>query len=162
MDEVLQIVDDKGDAVDWILDTHPHADHLMASANLKQRLGAPNAVGEKVREIAELWSGLYHLPDAFDVDASFDHLFAEGDAFTIGNLPVTVMPSPGHTLGSITYVVGGGSQRADYIELRETRDATLSLPDRMLHALQVNLRAGALPDAEADGHRYLKIPLNRF
>jgi glyoxylase-like metal-dependent hydrolase (beta-lactamase superfamily II) len=239
MDEVLGVVGDKGYEVEWILDTHPHADHLMASASLKQRLGAPNAIGEKVREIAELWRGLYHLPDAFDVEASFDNLFADGDTFTIGNLPVTVMLSPGHTLGSITYVVGddaafvhdtfmqpdagtsradfpggsaaelydslmrilalpdqtrlfighdygtgerdepaweatvaeqrannihvgGGTPRADYIDRRESRDATLSLPDRMLHALQVNLRAGALPEPETDGHRYLKIPLNRF
>ena len=57
--------------------------------------------------------------------------------------------------------VGGGVVKQDYVARREKRDATLSLPDRMLHALQVNLRAGALPEPEADGHRYLKIPLNR-
>ena len=65
--------------VDWILDTHPHADHLMAAAYLKQKLGAPTAIGEKVREIAELWRDLYHLPDAFDVDRDFDRLFADGE-----------------------------------------------------------------------------------
>jgi hypothetical protein len=57
--------------------------------------------------------------------------------------------------------VGGGVVKQDYVARREKRDATLSLPDRMLHALQVNLRAGALPEPEADGHRYLKIALNR-
>jgi glyoxylase-like metal-dependent hydrolase (beta-lactamase superfamily II) len=58
--------------------------------------------------------------------------------------------------------VGGGTPKADYVEIREERDATLSLPDRMLAALQVNLRGGRLPAPEGDGHRYLKLPLDRF
>jgi glyoxylase-like metal-dependent hydrolase (beta-lactamase superfamily II) len=237
-DEILKFVADNDLTVDWILDTHPHADHLMAAAYLKDKLGAPQAIGEKVREIAVLWREFYNEPDAFDVDAAFDRLFADGDAFSIGDLPVSVMLSPGHTLGSITYVVGddsafvhdtlmypdsgtsradfpggsakelyrslqailslpdetrlfvghdyckdgrepmweatvaehkannihlkGGVSEADYVKVREERDATLSLPNRMLHALQVNLRGGRVPEPEADGNSYLKIPLNRF
>jgi glyoxylase-like metal-dependent hydrolase (beta-lactamase superfamily II) len=237
-DEILQFVKGNDLTVDWILDTHPHADHLMAGAYLKEKLGAPQAIGEKVREIAGLWREFYNEPDAFPVDECFDRLFADGDTFNIGNLPVKVMLSPGHTLGSITYIVGddaafvhdtlmypdSGTSRADfpggsarqlykslqailsltddtrlfvghdyckdgrepmwvatvaehkaknihlkdgtpedeYVETREKRDATLALPDRMLHALQVNLRGGRLPDAEGDGNRYLKIPVNRF
>lgn len=237
-DEILAFVADKKLDVEWILDTHPHADHLMAGAYLKEKLGAPQAIGEKVRDIAVLWSKLYNEPDAFDTDRDFDRLFADGDEFSIGNLPVKVMLSPGHTLGSITYVVGNdaafvhdtlmypdsGTSRADfpggsahelyqslqailalpdetrlfvghdyckdgrepaweatvaeqkaenihlkggtpedkYVKLREERDATLALPVRMLHALQVNLRGGRLPDAESDGNRYLKIPVDRF
>jgi glyoxylase-like metal-dependent hydrolase (beta-lactamase superfamily II) len=237
-DEILKFVADNDLTVDWIIDTHPHADHLMAAAYLKDKLGAPQAIGEKVREIAILWREFYNEPDAFDVDAAFDHLFADGDAFSIGDLPVSVMLSPGHTLGSITYVVGddaafvhdtlmypdsgtsradfpggsakelyrslqailslpdetrlfvghdyckdgrepmweatvaehkannihlkGGVSEADYVKVREERDATLSLPNRMLHALQVNLRGGRVPEPEADGNSYLKIPLNRF
>lgn len=237
-DEILEFVAKEGLTVDWILDTHPHADHLAAGAYLKDKLGAPQAIGEKVRDIAVLWRELYNEPDAFDLDEAFDRLFADGDAFSIGDLPVRVMLSPGHTLGSITYVVGndaafvhdtlmypdsgtsradfpggsakelyrslqailslpddtrlfvghdyckdgrepmweatvaehkagnihlkGGVSEADYVKVREERDATLSLPNRMLHALQVNLRGGRLPEAEADGNSYLKIPLNRF
>lgn len=237
-DEILKFVADNDLKVDWILDTHPHADHLMAGAYLKDKLGAPQAIGEKVREIAVLWRELYNEPDSFDVDAAFDRLFADGDAFSIGDLPVSVMLSPGHTLGSITYVVGddaafvhdtlmypdsgtsradfpggsakelyrslqailalpdetrlfaghdyckdgrqpmweatvaehkasnihlkGGVPEADYVKVREERDATLSLPNRMLHALQVNLRGGRLPEPESDGHCYLRIPANRF
>lgn len=237
--EILGIVEDEGLEVEWVLDTHPHADHLMASSWLKERTGAPNAIGEKVAEIAGLWRELYHMPDAFDATRDFDRLFAEGDRFRIGNLDVRVMLSPGHTLGSISYVVGedaafvhdtfmqpdvgtsradfpggsasvlydslmaildlpdetrlfvghdygtsdrsepawestvaeqrasnahigGGVSKADYVETREARDATLPLPDRILAALQVNLRGGRLPPAEEDGHSYLKIPLNRF
>lgn len=237
-DEILDFVKKEGLDVEWILDTHPHADHFMASAYLKQKLGVPAAIGEKVRDIAQLWRDYYHTPDAFDPDADFDRLFADGDTFRVGNIEVKVMLTPGHTLGSISYVagdaafvadtfmhvdagttrcdfpggsakvlykslqdllslpddtrifvghdycpgergepqweatvaehkannkhLGGGVSEADFVKLREERDATLSLPDRMLHALQVNLRGGRLPEAEADGHNYLKIPVNRF
>lgn len=234
----LQQIADRGLTLDWILDTHPHADHLMASAWLKQQTGVRNAIGEKVTEIATLWEDIYNLPGAFDPAADFDHLFTDGDQFMLGQIPVRVMLSPGHTLGSITYVIGdaafvhdtfmqpdagtsradfpggsssqlydslqailslpddtrlfvghdygtdsrdqpawestvaqqraenahigGGVGRAEFRQLRDARDATLSLPDRMLHALQVNLRAGRLPEPEADGHRYFKIPANKF
>jgi glyoxylase-like metal-dependent hydrolase (beta-lactamase superfamily II) len=239
VDDILAHASREGVEIDWILDTHPHADHLMASALLKDRLGKPNAIGEKTAKIAELWRDLYNLPDAFDPARDFDHLWSDGDTFTIGNLPVRVMLSPGHTLGSISYVVGedaafvhdtfmqpdvgtsradfpggsaavlydslmailylpdatrlfighdygaegrdgpewestvaaqradnahigGGVSKPDYVEKREARDRTLPLPDRMLHVLQMNLRAGRAPEAEDDGHSYLKIPLNRL
>src|SRR5688572_9934548 len=74
--------------VEWVLDTHPHADHFMAASYLGEKLGAPQAIGEKVHEIAALWREIYNLPKAFDVDASFDRLFADGDTFQIGSLPV--------------------------------------------------------------------------
>lgn len=236
---VLGVVEREKLEVEWILDTHPHADHMMASAFLKEKLGAPTAIGEKVKEIAGLWEEFYDLPGAFDPERDFDRLFADGDTFSIGELPVRVMLSPGHTLGSITYVVGedaalvhdtlmhvdsgtsradfpggsarvlyrslmeilslpddtrlfvghdycgggrdepaweatvaehkannthlgGGTSEEEYVRLREERDKTLPLPDRMLYALQVNLRGGRLPPTEADGHSYFKIPANRF
>ncbi len=237
-DAILDHLRTRGLAVEWILDTHPHADHFMAAAYLKEKLGAAQAIGAKVRDIAQLWRGFYHLPHALDVEAAFDRLFADGDTFKIGGLDVRVMLSPGHTLGSITYVVGedaafvhdtlmfpdSGSSRADFpggdaatlyrsiqailalppqtrlfvghdyckdgrapkweatvaeqrranihvkdgvtqeqfVKLRTERDKTLALPDRMLHALQVNLRGGRLPEPESDGHSYFKIPANRF
>lgn len=236
--EILDFVRDQGLIVEWILDTHPHADHFMASAWLKEKTGAPNAIGARVADIAELWRGFYNMPDAFSVERDFDRLFRDGETFAIGDLQARVMLSPGHTLGSITYVVGdacfahdtfmhvdagtaradfpggtaadiydslmailglpdetrifvghdygtsdreepawestvaeqrarnihvgGGVPRDDYVKLREERDATLPLPDRMLHALQVNLRGGRLPPPEDDGHSYFKIPANRF
>jgi glyoxylase-like metal-dependent hydrolase (beta-lactamase superfamily II) len=237
-DEIVSFVRERGLKVEWILDTHPHADHFSAAAYLKGKLGAPQAIGAKVREIAALWRGFYHLPKGFDVDAEFDRLFAGGDTFKLGALDVRVMFSPGHTLGSITYVVGddaafvhdtlmfpdSGSSRADFpggdaatlyrsikailalpektrtfvghdyckggrepkweatvaehrranihvkdgiseaefVKVRTERDKTLPFPDRMLHALQVNLRGGRLPEPESDGVSYFKIPANRF
>ena len=237
--EVLDFVKAQGLTVEWVLDTHPHADHMMASAWLKEQTGAPNAIGEKTRDIAALWAGFYNLPDAFDVDRDFDRLFADGDSFALGDLEVRVMLHPGHTLGSVTYVIGdagfvhdtlmhvdsgtsradfpggsskdlwdslqsilslpddtrlfvghdyppvgertdpaweatvaehrasnkhlgGGTTEAAFRKLRDDRDATLNLPDRMLYALQVNLRGGRLATPESDGHSYFKIPANRF
>ncbi|WP_261397962.1 MBL fold metallo-hydrolase [Maritimibacter alkaliphilus] len=236
--EILDFVRAEGLEVAYVLDTHPHADHLMASAWLKAQTGAPNGIGAKVAEIAELWRGIYHLPEAFDVARDFDHLLEDGATLTFGGLEIRVMLSPGHTLGSVTYVIGdaafvhdtlmqadvgssradfpggsaamlwdsiqailslpeetrlfighdyppvgnredpaweatvaehraqnphiAGKSREDFIALREERDATLPLPDRMLYALQVNLRAGRLPPPEADGRSYFKIPANRF
>ncbi|SFB04196.1 Glyoxylase, beta-lactamase superfamily II [Poseidonocella pacifica] len=236
---ILDYIRAEGLEVEWVLDTHPHADHMMASAWLKEQTGAPNAIGEKVREIAELWTGIYNVPGMFDADRDFDRLFADGETFKLGELDVKVMLSPGHTLGSITYVVGdaafvhdtfmhvdagttradfpggsskvlyaslqallalpddtrlfvghdyppvgdrtdpaweatvadhrannkhmgGGISEQDFIKLRDERDATLPLPDRMLHALQVNLRGGRLPETESDGASYFKIPANKF
>ncbi|MYZ49274.1 MBL fold metallo-hydrolase [Propylenella binzhouense] len=236
-DEIVAYVESRGLDVEWVLDTHPHADHMMASAYLKEKLGAEQGIGEKVLDIAELWSKLYNLPGVFDPRRDFDRLFADGDTFSIGSLEARVMLSPGHTLGSVTYVVGdaafvhdtlmvpdsgtaradfpggdaavlyrsiqailalpddtrlfvghdygqggrdpiweasvaeqkltnkhlkGGVSEAEYVKVREGRDATLPLPDRMLAALQVNLLGGRLPKPESDGNSYLKIPLNRF
>jgi glyoxylase-like metal-dependent hydrolase (beta-lactamase superfamily II) len=237
-DEILNYVRERGLSVDWILDTHPHADHFMAGAYLKERLGCPQAIGEKVRDVAGLWGDFYNEPKSFDVESIFDRLFADGETFQIGALDVRVMPSPGHTLASITYVIGddaalvhdtlmfpdSGSSRADFpggdagvlyrsiqailalpaqtrlfvghdychggrtpkweatvaehkasnvhvkdgisqeqfVKLRTERDKALPFPDRMLHALQVNLRGGRLPEPENDGHSYFKIPANRF
>lgn len=237
-DQVLAVVEKEGLEVEWVLDTHPHADHLMASTYLKEKTGAPAAIGEKVKEIAKLWEHYYNTPNVFDPETDFDRLFADGDTFKIGDLNARVMLSPGHTLGSITYVVGDaafvhdtlmypdsgssradfpggayeelwssiqailalpedtrlfighdycnegerepaweatvaehkksnihvkdGTAREDFIKIRKERDKTLALPDRMLAALQVNLRGGRLPPAESDGGHYLKIPVNKF
>jgi len=238
MDQVLDLLRENGLTVEWVLDTHPHADHVMASAHLKERTGAPNAIGEKVHEIARIWAEIYNMPGAFDPARDFDRLFAEGETFRIGDLDMRVMLSPGHTLGSITYVCGdaafvhdtlmqpdvgtsradfpggnteqlwdsiqailalppgtrlfvghdygtderdepmweaavaehlagnkhvkAGTRREDWIARRNDRDATLALPDRILAALQINLRGGRLPCAEDDGNVYLKLPVNRF
>ena len=238
MDQVLDIVREHDLKVQWVLDTHPHADHVMASAHLKERTGAPNAIGALVPEIANMWADLYNLPEAFAPSRDFDHLFEESETFKIGELDAKVMLSPGHTLGSITYVCGDaafvhdtlmqpdagtsrsdfpggktaelwdsiqailalpgntrlnvghdygtkerkepmweatvdehrahnihvkdGTEREAFIERRQKRDKTLALPNRILAALQINLRGGRLPAAEEDGNHYLKLPVNRF
>jgi glyoxylase-like metal-dependent hydrolase (beta-lactamase superfamily II) len=92
--------------VEWILDTHPHADHFSAAVYLKDKLGAPTAIGDKIAEVQKLWKNIYNLPE-FPADGSqWDKLFADGETFKIGSLDARVMFSPGHTLCSITYVAG--------------------------------------------------------
>jgi glyoxylase-like metal-dependent hydrolase (beta-lactamase superfamily II) len=236
-DAILAFIDRRGLRVDWILDTHPHADHFSAAVYLAGQCGAPIAIGEHITGVQRLWQDIYHLGGDFPTDGrQWDRLFADGEDFKIGTLDVRVMFSPGHTLASITYLVGdaafvhdtlfmpdfgtaradfpGGDARALYhsieqilalpdatrlftghdyrpggrapqwqssvgqqracnvhlrdmdearfVAMREKRDAELALPALMLAALQVNIRGGRLPPAEANGTSYLKIPLNRF
>ena len=236
-DEILDHVAKEGLTVEWILDTHPHADHFSAAHYLKGRTGAPTAIGAKVVEVQKLWKDIYNWP-ALPADGSqWDRLFEADDTFTIGNIPAKVLFSPGHTLASVTYVVGdaafvhdtlfmpdGGTARADFpggsasrlyrsiteilslpdatriftghdyqpggraprwestvaeqkaanthmskcrteaefVALREARDRTLPMPKLILHALQVNINGGRLPEPEDNGRRYLKFPLDAF
>ncbi|KAB2688488.1 TIGR01244 family phosphatase [Brucella tritici] len=233
-DEILTYVADEGLTVEWILDTHPHADHFSAARYLKEKTGAPTAIGAHVVDVQTLWKNIYNWPD-FPADGSqWDRLFNEGDTFKVGTIDARVMFSPGHTLASITYVIGdaafvhdtlfvpdSGTARADFpggsarvlwksiqdilalpdqtriftghdyqpggrkalwestvavqkhsnphiagqteesfVALREARDATLPMPKLILHALQVNMNGGRLPEPESNGRRYLKIPLD--
>ena len=227
----------KGWTLDWILETHAHADHLTAAQYVKQRLGGKVAIGEGIRKVQQTCKTLFNLGAEFEPDGSqFDHLFRDGESFRIGGLPVRVMATPGHTSDSVAYLVDGaafvgdtlfmpdsGTARADfpggdagqlydsihrllalpetthlymchdygqggrphadhasvaeqrkanvhvkdgvtreeYVKLRQARDATLPVPALLLPALQVNVRAGRLPEPESDGVAYLKIPLDR-
>ena len=147
-EEILAYVEEAGIEIVWILDTHPHADHFSAAPWLKERLGAPTAIGEHVVKVQALWKGIYNLPDDFPTDGSqWDRLFADGETFAVGEIPVRVMFSPGHTLASITYVAGdaafvhdtlmmpdSGTSRADFpggssADLYASIQAILALPD---------------------------------
>ncbi len=237
-EEILAYVRSEGLDVVRILDTHPHADHFSAAPYLQQKLGAPTAIGEQVVKVQKLWKSIYNLPDAFATDGSqWDHLFKDGEVFKVGELEGRVMFSPGHTLASISYIIGdaafvhdtvmmpdsgtsradfpggnahdlyasiqrilalpddtrifvghdygrngrkpqwestvreqresnihlrGGTTEAEFVRLREARDAELPLPHLMLAALQVNIRGGRLPETEDNGVAYLRIPLNQF
>lgn len=125
---LLDYVRATGITLEWILDTHPHADHFSAAQWLKAQTGAPTAIGAHVTGVQKLWQQIYNLPLDFATDGSqWDRLFADGDCFMVGNVPVRVIFSPGHTLASITYVAGdaafvhdtlmmpdSGSSRADF------------------------------------------------
>lgn len=234
-DHILAYIKEEGLRVAWILDTHPHADHFSAAAYLKAKTGAPTAIGAKVVEVQNLWKGIYNWPGLPADGSQWDRLFEAGDTFQLGAIPASVMFSPGHTLASITYVIGdaafvhdtlfmpdsgtaradfpGGSARhlyrsimdilalpdetriftghdyqpddreplwestvaqqkatnthistckseTEFVALREARDKTLPMPKLILHALQVNINGGRLPEPEPNGRRYLKFPLD--
>lgn len=237
---LVDLVRARGWTLDWILETHAHADHLTAAQFVKQASGGSGkvAIGEGIRAVQQTFKRLFNLGDEFQPDGrQFDHLFKDGEAFRIGGIEAKALATPGHTSDSVAYLLDGaaftgdtlfmpdsGTARADfpgadagqlydsikkllalpestrlymchdygqggrpqanqttvreerqanvhikdgvtreaYVKLRQTRDATLPVPALLLPSLQVNIRAGRLPPAEANGTTYLKIPLDRF
>jgi glyoxylase-like metal-dependent hydrolase (beta-lactamase superfamily II) len=233
--KIVAFVEREGLRIDWILETHVHADHLSAAGWLKQRLGARVAIGAGVRDVQAHCQRLFNLADFRTDGSQFDHLFSDGEQFDLGGLRGRVLATGGHTSDGVTYLIGDaafigdtlfapdcgsarcdfagasartlyasierlyalpdstrvylchdypGDRRAarcqttiaeqkhdniharsdtrdeDFVSMREQRDATLSLPRLIYPALQVNVRAGALPEPESNGVRYLKIPLD--
>ncbi|MCO5159211.1 MAG: MBL fold metallo-hydrolase [Aquamicrobium sp.] len=156
-DAILAFVADKGYAVEWILDTHPHADHFSAADYLKRKTGAPTATGEKVTEVQKLWKGFYNWPD-FPADGSqWDRLFADGDSFAIGGIPARVMFSPGHTLSSVTFVIGDAAFVHDTLFMPDSGTARADFPGGSARALWASIQAIlALPDETRlfTGHDY--------
>jgi glyoxylase-like metal-dependent hydrolase (beta-lactamase superfamily II) len=158
-DELLAHVEQQGYSLEWILDTHPHADHFSAAGYLKDRTGAPTAIGEKVVEVQKLWKAFYNWPDSFTTDGSqWDRLLADGERFKIGNLDVEVMFCPGHTLCSITYLVGDAAFIHDTLFMPDSGTARADFPGGsakgLWHSIQ---RIMALPDNTRlfVGHDYM-------
>jgi glyoxylase-like metal-dependent hydrolase (beta-lactamase superfamily II) len=135
-DELLAYIKREGFTLEWILDTHPHADHFSAAGYLKDKTGVPTAIGEKVVDVQKLWKELYNLPASFRTDGSqWDRLFADGDCFTIGNTDVEVMFTPGHTLASIVYLVGDAAFTNDTIFMPDGGTARADFPGGSARAL---------------------------
>lgn len=223
--------------VDWLLETHVHADHLSAAPLLKSRVGGTLAIGAGITGVQRVFGDLFNAGDDFARDgAQFDRLFADGERFRIGGLEAVALHVPGHTPACMAYVIGDavfpgdtlfmpdfgtarcdfpggdaaalfrsirrlqalpdaarmflchdylapgrdayawettvGAQRrgnvhvrdgvdeAEFVAMRRARDATLSMPRLLLPSVQVNMRAGHFPEPEANGRRYLKLPLD--
>lgn len=235
---LLAVAEAEGVSVQWILETHAHADHLSAAGWLTACTGAPVGVGEGIRQVQATFRDIYNLGPAFPVDgAPFDRLFADGETFGLGELEVRVLGTPGHTSDSVTYLAGdaafigdtlfapdygsarcdfpGGdagvlfdsvaklyalpartrlflchdyppdtreprcewsvaeqreanvhiraeTERDEFVKMRTERDAGLSMPALIIPSVQVNIRAGRLPEPEDNGVRYLRIPLDRL
>ncbi len=225
-----------GFSVDWILETHVHADHLSGAPYLQDKLGGKMAIGAAVTDVQGTFRGIFNLQDLATDGRQFDHLFADGETFRVGDIEARVMATPGHTPACITYVIGNaafigdtlfmpdyGTARTDFpggdagqlydsiqkilalpeetrlfmchdykapgrdefawettvaeqresnvhinsnvsrdefVAMRESRDAELGMPKLILPSIQVNVRAGRLPEPEENEVRYLKIPLD--
>jgi glyoxylase-like metal-dependent hydrolase (beta-lactamase superfamily II) len=235
-DAVAAFVGDNGLTVDWVLETHVHADHLSAAPYLKEKLGGQVAIGRNVAAVQQTFKGVFNIDDLATDGSQFDHLFDDGDEFEVGSIAGSIIGTPGHTPACITYVVGdaafvgdtlfmpdfgtartdfpGGDagmlydsiqkifalpddtrlfmchdykapgrdafawetsvaeqretnvhinskvSRDEFVAMREERDAQLGMPKLILPSIQVNVRAGRLPEPEANGVSYLKIPLD--
>ena len=233
---IIRYIEDNRLSLEWILETHAHADHLSAAPLLKDRIGGKIAIGEGIREVQAHFGTVFNLGESFHADGrQFDHLFADNDEFDVGALRCRVMHTPGHTNDSVTYLignaafvgdtvfmtdfgtarcdfpggnagllydsiqklfalpddtmiylchdyppedrtlqfatplakqkaenihVGGNVDKAAYVQMREARDATLSLPALILQSIQVNIRAGRLPEVESNEIAYIKIPVD--
>ncbi|MFC5507712.1 bifunctional sulfur transferase/dioxygenase Blh [Bosea massiliensis] len=139
-DAILAFVAEQGLTVEWILDTHPHADHFSAAQYLKQKTGAPMAIGARVTEIQTLWRRLYNWP-ALETDGSqWDRLFEAGDRFKLGSLAGRVLFSPGHTLASVTYVIGDAAFVHDTIFMPDSGTARADFPGGSAKALWASIQ----------------------
>lgn len=237
--EIIAYVQAEGLTVEWILETHAHADHLSAAPYLQGKLGGKLAIGREIVTVQGVFGKIFNEGTEFARDGSqFDLLLDDGDTLMIGEIPLIALHVPGHTPADMAYVIGDalftgdtmfmpdyGSARADFpggdarqlyrsvrrliklpdatrvflchdykapnrdqyvwettilaertgnvhihegvtedqfVEMRTQRDATLSMPKLILPALQVNIRAGHLPQAEENGVCYLKLPIGQL
>lgn len=123
-DQLIARVGELGAKVEWILETHAHADHLSAAPYLKSKLGGKIAIGEHIRRVQDVFGKLFNAGSDFAHDGSqFDHLFKDGETFRIGTLEAEVMHTPGHTPACLTYVVRNGEDIAAFV------GDTLFMPD---------------------------------
>ena len=235
-DKLVDFVTNEGLTVDWILETHVHADHLTAAPYLEEKLGGRIAIGRNITAVQETFKGVFNIEDLATDGSQFGHLFGDGDEFKVGSIAGSIIGTPGHTPACITYVVGdaafvgdtlfmpdfgtartdfpggdagmlydsiqkilalpddtrlfmchdykapgrdefewetsvaeqrennvhvnGRVSRDEFIAMRERRDAELGMPKLILPSIQVNVRAGQLPEPESNRVRYLKIPLD--
>jgi glyoxylase-like metal-dependent hydrolase (beta-lactamase superfamily II) len=237
-DAVLAAAAEENLRIDWILDTHAHADHLSGADYLRRLTGAKLGIGAHITKVQKAFLPLFGVTTDSPDAKVFDVLLNQGDTLPLGNLEIGVLHTPGHTPACVTFLIDDmafvgdtlfmpdyGTARADFpggdaatlyrsirrilalppetrifvghdylpqsrdtfiwettvaeerarnvhvhdgvteddfVEMREARDKTLAAPRLILPSLQVNIRAGALPPAEADGQVYLKLPVNRL
>ena len=158
-DALLSFVRDHDLTVEWILDTHPHADHFSAAGYLKDRTGAKTGIGERVVDVQRLWKDIYNLSHDFNTDGSqWDRLLAEGDVFQIGTMDVNILFSPGHTLASVTYLIGDAAFIHDTLFMPDFGTARCDFPGGDARALWRTIqRVLSLPDDTRlfPGHDYM-------
>ena len=235
-DEVIDFIQNEQLQLDWILETHAHADHLTAAPYIQNKLDGKIVIGDHITNVQNVFKGVFNLGAQFAVDGSqFDRLLKDGESLSFGTLSLKALYVPGHTSACMAYEIGdalfvgdtlfmpdvgtarcdfpGGSAQtlyrsiqkvlsypdetklymchdyppadrpvaycttvgeekrsnihvhkgigeSEFVQMRNKRDATLDMPNLILPSIQVNIQAGHLPNPEANGKSYLKIPLN--
>ena len=237
-DSIIDFIQKNALHVEWLIETHAHADHLSAAPYIQNKLGGKIGIGDNIKIVQAAFGKIFNEGTSFQRDGSeFDHLFKDGDTYKIGEMTAFAMLTPGHTPACMTHVVGnaafvgdtlfmpdGGTARADFpggdarvlyrsiqrvlelpdeirlfmchdyapggrdvkwqttvaeqkshnihvseeisedefVRMRTARDATLALPNLIIPSIQVNIRAGNLPESDESGRRYLKVPINEL
>lgn len=128
-DEIIGHVESKGLAVEWIIETHVHADHLSAAPYLKSRLGGRTAIAKHVSDVQQVFAKLFNAEEGFAADGSqFDHLFEDNESFRIGNLEARTMHTPGHTPACMTYLIGDAAFVGDTLFMPDFGTARTDFP----------------------------------
>ena len=235
-DEIIGDITDQGLTLDWLIETHVHADHLSAAPYIQEKLGGKIMISKEITVVQNIFGKVFNAGTEFERDGSqFDMLLADGDTYQVGSIDAKVLHTPGHTPACMAHVIGdavfvgdtlfmpdGGSARADFpggdartlyqsiqkiftlpddtrmfichdympggrdvkwettvgeqkrdnihvgkgnseedfVAMREARDATLGMPTLIMPSIQVNMRAGHMPQAEDNGSTYLKVPVS--
>lgn len=140
-DQVLACVAENALQVDWILETHAHADHLSGARYLQQRVGGKIAIGENIRVVQATFKTLYNLDRSFLPDGSqFDHLFKDGETFMIGGVEATAMLVPGHTPADMAYLIDGSVFVGDTLFMPDVGSARADFPGGDAHQLYGSMR----------------------
>ena len=148
-DGIIAHIRDKKLSLDWILETHAHADHVSAAQHIKKVLGGKIAIGEGIREVQASFTRLFNIATQIPSDGSqFDHLFKDGETFRIGKLEVRVLATPGHTSDSLTYVIGDAAFVGDTLFMPDSGSARCDFPGGDAGRLYDSIRRIlALPDS---------------
>jgi glyoxylase-like metal-dependent hydrolase (beta-lactamase superfamily II) len=140
-DELITFIREQGLEVEWILETHVHADHLSAAPYIKERLGGALGIGENVRVVQDIFGKVFNAGTEFQHDGSqFDQLFVDGERFTIGELDAVALHTPGHTPDSMTYVVGDTAFIGDTLFMPDYGTARADFPGGNARALYRSAR----------------------
>lgn len=135
-DKIIEYVQSNDLSVEWVLETHVHADHLSAAPYLHERLGGKTGIGEKIAVVQEVFGKAFNAGTDFARDGSqFDRLFREGDVFQVGNLKVRVFHTPGHTPACLTYIIGDAAFVGDTLFAPDAGTARCDFPGGDAHTL---------------------------
>jgi glyoxylase-like metal-dependent hydrolase (beta-lactamase superfamily II) len=238
-DKLIKFVQENKLEVQWLLESHVHADHLSAAPYIQEKVGGKIGIGSRITDVQETFGKIFNEGTEFQRDGSqFDKLFVEGDTFHIGQMRGDVLHTPGHTPACLTYIIvdaafvgdtlfmpdfgtarcdfpggsseklfssiqkiltlpdatrifvghdykapgreeyawettvgeqkaknvhiGNGKSKEDFVKLRDDRDVTLGMPRLIVPSLQVNMRAGNMPEPDGEGDVFIKVPINKL
>lgn len=147
-ERVLGYIKEQQLQVEWILETHVHADHLTAAPLMKQRLAATTAIGQHVTAVQNTFKGVFNIKGLATDGSQFDRLFADEDTFKIGALTARVMHVPGHTPGCVAYVIGDAAFVGDTLFMPDFGTARTDFPGGSAAQLYDSIqKIFSLPDA---------------